>query len=1323
MNYQLVTQTPTGLQLNAAIILADAPTCAAAFAAQELQHHFEKLTNEVMPVYAESALTHPNNELACVGPSCVKIWVGESEGARKAICAAAHKAKKHATIPVNPDAPNLDYLRILGHHHEELNVSPDALAEMLIERLSSLAEQEYAILCPDDLNLILWGRDDPDGDNPLALVPPWARVADSPEYKAFPAREEDAQLRQKRCCRFAGTNVINVPTRGLFSDEHGAFEAWVKLDASPVGSMASGEPGFVLSVEEPDTWSSHRVMATRNGIPGSPAYTLEYVVTNQPPGDIEYTARCAVPNIPAGKWTYLLATYEFEAASSKTRTHLFVANDQLGQHDDNELKGKTNCHHQWVGVGSRQWCSTLGHLRTPKAAPAGSVDPWLDQHGIVSASARTTGFDKHSRPFSGAIAGIRILNQTRHELNPDELQDLFLFRGLFAPLDPDQVVVELDFREPIGSRHVIDRTRGSRIFAPPPDIWDQRGTLDAAYDFLEDSIGVRWFAPMELGECFMKPVTKLSAGVEAQSDIRRPFMHMTRDIHDNLALANPDVLQVDTPSQVKLPSHDEHLWKIRMRMGGTTPSYGKMVDPSQKCLSDSKTVECYENSAKGYLETMSQTHFSYSARIPNHGANVYSLVLEDIPIPNSINGCAMISGQGWEKHGFFSNRYSDYLFSFTSAVAERLASSGTQILPDKVPLKVTTWIGQQAYMDHALPPQCEIGPNVIVRLALGVREWPWWPAEDLHARDDILMGWRSKRPPPTMISWLYLDRPAYNDLYQEKKASCRIHYPGFFGKCVGPIMHRLVDNAIRGVISEHSSASNGTYFLDQLELYLVYKLAHWIQPSDVSHADKISQKVQDLTDEFFSVNGYYGAGGPHMRAFYEAIQYVYTDTKKYPADLRLDCIRDHCTLRESEDTVDPAPWSDYIPPRRNIAELHYGRLLQNGNEGKKQLQDCIVNAAYFTVAEPEAHLRVTLFKEAVWDFMCACMCRVKANPLLVSAIATIGDDDRPSVAGAIALDGSVHVSQQVASSDRWTEWKRVGTSADRAKSIALAQLPGGKLQIHAIGMDDGIYFAEPETGWARVGQSNDRAKQIAVALNQDGRMEVFAVGMDDRIYHAWQSGQPLTWSGWHTLSQAADRFKSIVVTEKAGGLHLFAVGTDDGIYHASQTKSGTVWSSWERIGGIGDCAQNLAVGNRTDGTLEVFVVGADDCVYHSLQDQSSGGWTHWERLGGVGDKAKRLAWGRNADDIELFAVFLDDKVHRCRQDQGGWSPWKPVEWTKWQYPTVIDLACHSLKCGLGRKLAVVAVGTDDAIWHSWQQACGTLPDREYGNWVLFNSAQ
>jgi len=453
--------------------------------------------------------------------------------------------------------------------------------------------------------------------------------------------------------------------------------------------------------------------------------------------------------------------------------------------------------------------------------------------------------------------------------------------------------------------------------APLPGSYEDRGTLDATYDFLERYCNVRWYAPTDLGTVCPRTPSLTVSGSELRFAPKMIHRWIT-----------PTSLYLPGPPDT-VPARDVAVWKLRMRIGGQPfwvchsfqgyydlylkdhPDWfaqGYPGQPPQLCYTNPELIAQVVEDARNY--------FNGKGAPPGAAAmgDVYGLVPMDNNSWCKCPQCQAELNQSQMSNLQFNNgKASDYLFGFVNKVAREVRKTH----PDK-------WIGALAYSDYAYyPERFKVEPNVVIQTCLHTRNW-WCPSMEVNDRK-VLDDWRRQDPQRPLYLWLYYNFPALNALYGEWH-----YYPGYFAHTVVEQMKWYRSRGIRGIFMEHSSEFRQSYLMDQLEFYVTLKLA--CDPS---------LDGNKLIDEFFS--RYYGAAAKPMQALYNQIEETFSNPRNYPVDIQKSPGHQHQT-----------------------EELAWGSL---GTEERMSQGQKLMDQAKAATATPEEKQRVALFEQGQWQYL------------------------------------------------------------------------------------------------------------------------------------------------------------------------------------------------------------------------------------------------------------------------------------------------------------------------------------------------------------------
>jgi hypothetical protein len=427
-----------------------------------------------------------------------------------------------------------------------------------------------------------------------------------------------------------------------------------------------------------------------------------------------------------------------------------------------------------------------------------------------------------------------------------------------------------------------------------PGFWEERGTLDAAYDFLEQGCGVRWLNPTDLGTVVPQAATLKVKG----SDIRRQPGFEFRDaigaMGENVALYDSYVAlwprestgykQWDALAYADLhlrfpdPGRYEaargvlaRLFLLRRRNGGTIQrcnhslygyyerywkdpatrrpemfAKGYEGEPPQMCYTSRALIEQQAQDARDYYDgkkTGRELGIFWQPQLPNW------FPVE--PMDNSsFCTCAQCEAllQRDENAGRFYSTgvFSDYFFTFINAVAQELRKTH----PDR---SVVTL----AYASHAaLPKTVKLDPSVAVQFCFACNRAPY-DREQYEHEMSLLKAWAAADPGRPLYLWLYDTFPV--ETARNGGQNC---FPGFFAHTIGTQMKEFHRLGVRGMF--HCG------YGQEVEAYVTFKLM-----------DDPTLAVDTLLASYFA--GLYGAAAAPMQQLYLDIEKTYSDPALRPA--------------------------------------------------------------------------------------------------------------------------------------------------------------------------------------------------------------------------------------------------------------------------------------------------------------------------------------------------------------------------------------------------------------------------------------------------------
>ena len=544
-----------------------------------------------------------------------------------------------------------------------------------------------------------------------------------------------------------------------------------------------------------------------------------------------------------------------------------------------------------------------------------------------------------------------------------------------------------------------------------PGFWEERGSLNATYDFLERFCGVRWFQPNEYGTVLPKASTLTVTG----RDLRRKPYFEFRDaigaVGDNperydaytalwpestdgykawemAAYPRLHAVYADPWRYTQAKRAHSHLFLLRMKNGGqpvrcnhslygyydrfwneNSPLFverrpemfakGYEGTPPQMCYTSRELIEQLAQDARDYYDgrkTGADLGIFWRPSLPN-------------PFPvepmDNASFCKCPDCQKWLQDApqddtrFFSNGlHSDYFFNFVNEVQCELARTH----PDKGLVTL-------AYMTHAAPPRrIRLDPRVAVQFCFACNRMPG-NREAFEHELRLLKAWADEGTGRPLYLWLYYTFPV--EFANNGKYHC---FPGFFAHVIGKEFSLFRRYGYRGMF--HCG------YGQEVEAYVTFKLM-----------DDPTLEVDALLDDYF--RGLYGAAARPMRQLYEEIERTYCDPTNYP---------------KAQASGEEVAWG-HLGTEERMAR--FGKLL---DEAKAAAQN------------EEEKARVRLFETGTWAYMVA-----GREKYLSRKRAAIPSFVAPRVPPADGDPGAVDWSAAAPLGDVWYER---GTAEPAARTLS-----------------------------------------------------------------------------------------------------------------------------------------------------------------------------------------------------------------------------------------------------------------------------------------------
>lgn len=459
-----------------------------------------------------------------------------------------------------------------------------------------------------------------------------------------------------------------------------------------------------------------------------------------------------------------------------------------------------------------------------------------------------------------------------------------------------------------------------------PEYYTQMGSAYAVYDFLEQSCGVRWYAPTEDG--MVCPKTK-NLTVRVQNLRRTPALQLRQ---------NPGSGQPGTWGMVaREPQGDEQkLLMLRLKMGGRNllightfegfperfweksgqnPSVFEEKHPEyfalkadgsrevgQMCFSSTGLVAQVVKDARHYFDTGELKYRS------SGGEDYFCIGPRDMEsnICQCDNCKAHYSKENWPF--FSSGRCSETVWWFVNGVTTEIKKTH----PDK-------HIACFAYFDYAFYPKTVAleTENIYSGPCLHTANW-WAPAME---KNDLTFyrDWVKNLPRGhNTCVWMYQCFPWENGQTMGFKV-----FPSWHGHTISKQMKMFAKDGVRGVFV----CGGVTPYIDG---YITVKMM-----------DHPELNVDQILNEFFT--GYYGGAAEPMKQLYLGIESAFMTPANYPDDIKNGKTAQH----QSEELA----WK-YVGTTKRMNK--FGKLLA---EAKAKADS------------DSAKMHVAVFEKDIWSHM------------------------------------------------------------------------------------------------------------------------------------------------------------------------------------------------------------------------------------------------------------------------------------------------------------------------------------------------------------------
>jgi len=465
-----------------------------------------------------------------------------------------------------------------------------------------------------------------------------------------------------------------------------------------------------------------------------------------------------------------------------------------------------------------------------------------------------------------------------------------------------------------------------------PEPCKKIGTIYAVDEFLQRSLGVRWFMPGEIGEVYPKSPTLSAANLDLKlkpwSDKRWYGPQNFRDYFNFIGSDKPDI---SYPQRYGLKGWRAiNLYMMRMKVFGSeafmsnhsligdwfkkrpettadiwnqikAKGYGE--DTKQLCLTSKKLFEILVQDAKNYLAGKTNYERSVGRYMP--------LMAHDY----GGQWCKCADCQKYFRNvkeerakGFWNGAASNYAWTLVDKMARRMKKE----LPGM-------WATNCAYAEYTMPPDFELSDNVATLFCRVLPEYFKHPDYKEFAQK-WLREW-SKRVDRLYI-WEYFDHIQMNG-----KES---FFPGIFLDEIEDDMRFLRSINVKGAFNELNSARScvPNFAQDHLNLYVWLKLLSQDRKADI--------KAKDLFEDY--CKKFYGPAAKPMKAFFTLAEERFVNPANWKlqgeqvsADWEVIC--PPAVLKQFEKLIDDAALlakeDPYKVRIKLMREAYYGMMEKN----------------------------------------------------------------------------------------------------------------------------------------------------------------------------------------------------------------------------------------------------------------------------------------------------------------------------------------------------------------------------------------------------------
>jgi hypothetical protein len=266
-----------------------------------------------------------------------------------------------------------------------------------------------------------------------------------------------------------------------------------------------------------------------------------------------------------------------------------------------------------------------------------------------------------------------------------------------------------------------------------------------------------------------------------------------------------------------------------------------------------------------------------------------------------------------------------------------------------------------------------------------------------------------------------------------------------------------------------------------------------------------------------------------------------------------------------------------------------------------------------------------------------------------------------------------------------------------------------------------------DTGWHSFASLGSPGGGVTLtgqpAITQDAgngdAQAALVIGSDGALWNSWQSSYGSTWHSWVSLGGRNLTGNPVVVKNPDNSLTVFARGTDGALYTAWQYGYDTGWHAPASLGspggGVTLTGQPVITQDTGNGSAQAaFMIGSDGALWNSWQSSYGSTWHSWVSLGGSNLTGNPVLVKNPDGSLSAFARGTDGALYTAWQYgyDTGWHPFVSLG-SPGGGVTLTGQPIITQDAGNGDAQAALVLGSDGALWNSWQSSYGST----WHSWV------